>query len=477
MLLAMAVWMGELSPSAVAFLQRVGTIGWQYKCVASECACSLMSHALRSRGILTLVGTTRNSPWGVGKSLLALPPLPPYPALRRTVAQRAVGADAEPGPMSVDMDQVAIEAITESLEGTVAADKVVTKHLRRLGRSINNQQRATLSRRVLGVIVLRQRLAYIADFLDARSASGGCSVAAAKAAMRPRIGGGVQRAADLLALYILYHEGAEEGRGAGVGGLEAVHERVTAFLSRRRAQELAGLEDLERDVWEPLRHAASQRKNAAAAAAAGQGTEEDACGEDGGGEDGVQAMSIECSLPSWLLRRWLQQARADLRPEDRPGHSTRMHAEILALARALNQIPPVYLRANLLALQHRASPGAPVGRDALLARLEARGLRACVPACLRACLAPPTPTARTHTTAFSVSIRECMHCVYVSRACICVSLSTLLRVGLEARASPHSPWGVELCNGRPSSGLRLPEWTEGMFEVQDVGSQVLIFAI
>jgi hypothetical protein len=44
-----------------------------------------------------------------------------------------------------------VEAIVVALQGASASDKVVTKRLRQLGRSINNQQRATLARRVFRV--------------------------------------------------------------------------------------------------------------------------------------------------------------------------------------------------------------------------------------------------------------------------------------------------------------------------------------
>ena len=63
----------------------------------------------------------------------------------------------------IELSAVATEAIAEILESDVAAEKVLGRHLRRLGRRINNEQRATLARRVLGVSVLRKRLAYIAD--------------------------------------------------------------------------------------------------------------------------------------------------------------------------------------------------------------------------------------------------------------------------------------------------------------------------
>ena len=77
---------------------------------------------------------------------------------------------AQPGSAGgADLDQVAVEAIVEALQGASASDKVVTKRLRQLGRSINNQQRATLARRVLGVSVLRRRLAFIVDTIDGRA--------------------------------------------------------------------------------------------------------------------------------------------------------------------------------------------------------------------------------------------------------------------------------------------------------------------
>jgi hypothetical protein len=94
----------------------------------------------------------------------------------------------------VDLNQIAISALAESLEGLVPSDKIVTKYLRKLGRSVNNHQRATLARRILGTSVLRQRLSFIADFLNA-------------SATVPRKDGREQhRAAELLALYILHEE-------------------------------------------------------------------------------------------------------------------------------------------------------------------------------------------------------------------------------------------------------------------------------
>ena len=68
----------------------------------------------------------------------------------------ALPGGAVPGAADLDLDRRAIEAIVEALQGPAASDKVVTRHLRQLGRSINNQQRATFARRVLGVSVLRR---------------------------------------------------------------------------------------------------------------------------------------------------------------------------------------------------------------------------------------------------------------------------------------------------------------------------------
>ena len=142
---------------------------------------------------------------------------------------------------------MATEAIAEILESDVAAEKVLGRHLRRLGRRINNEQRATLARRVLGVSVLRKRLAYIADV----------------------IAGPGDRAADLLALYILYHEDRRE---------EELHTEVRSFLSGDRFDALAGL-DLEAQVWPLLREKAV----------------------------GMHALATEASLPVWLLQRWASQ--------------------------------------------------------------------------------------------------------------------------------------------------------------------------
>jgi hypothetical protein len=97
--------------------------------------------------------------------------------------------------VGVDLSQIAVSAIAESLEGLVPSDKIVTKYLRKLGRSVNNHQRATLARRILGTSVLRQRLSFIADFLNAT------------ATVPSRQDGREQhRAAELLALYILHEE-------------------------------------------------------------------------------------------------------------------------------------------------------------------------------------------------------------------------------------------------------------------------------
>jgi hypothetical protein len=97
--------------------------------------------------------------------------------------------------VGVDLNQIAISALAESLEGLVPSDKIVTKYLRKLGRSVNNHQRATLARRILGTSVLRQRLSFIADFLNA------------SATVPSRQDGREQhRAAELLALYILHEE-------------------------------------------------------------------------------------------------------------------------------------------------------------------------------------------------------------------------------------------------------------------------------
>ena len=50
-------------------------------------------------------------------------------------------------------------------------------------------------------------------------------------------------------------------------------------------------------------------------------------------------------------------------------------------------------------------------------------------------------------------------------------LQQLQQAGLEAQATPYSPWGVRL-HGKPSLA-RLPLFTEGAIEVQDEGSQLL----
>ena len=93
------------------------------------------------------------------------------------------------------------------------------------------------------------------------------------------------------------------------------------------------------------------------------------------------------------------------------------------LARACNAIPPVFLRANTLARprQARGRADGAEGRNALMATLR----------------------------------RD---------------------YNLASRASSLSPWGVELVGGRPPTGLRLAAWEQGMFEVQDVGSQVVAMA-
>jgi hypothetical protein len=142
-------------------------------------------------------------------------------------ALRASGGASADG-VGVDLNQIAIAALAESLEGLAPSDKIVTKYLRKLGRSVNNHQRATLARRILGTSVLRQRLSFIADFLNA------------SAAVPSRQDGREQhRAAELLALYILHEEhrvmagqetfddaemtkgDAELGRGTQEGCLDA----------------------------------------------------------------------------------------------------------------------------------------------------------------------------------------------------------------------------------------------------------------
>ena len=97
--------------------------------------------------------------------------------------------------------------------------------------------------------------------------------------------------------------------------------------------------------------------------------------------------------------------------------------ELSMLAQACNAIPPVFLRANTLARprQARGRADGAEGRNALMATLR----------------------------------RD---------------------YNLASRASSLSPWGVELVGGRPPTGLRLAAWEQGMFEVQDVGSQVVAMA-
>ena len=251
----------------------------------------------------------------------ALAPMLAGPGLRMAASVAAQDSD--------ELDRMTVEAIAESLAGVAQSDKIVTKALRKLGRSINNQQRATFSRRVLGVSVLRQRLAYIADTVDAKAQGGGMPL--------PDLAhheyGRAHKAADLLALYIFYHEqdALLQRNSAGVPE-EATAARVEqlSFVSCDRAHALASL-DLERDVWLPLRAVP--------------------------GGSFCEAVALETSMPLWLIRRWLPEGDAASYGRKR---------ELLELARAFNAIPPVYLRANMLALS----------RDALIRALAAAGTEA-----------------------------------------------------------------------------------------------------
>lgn len=164
------------------------------------------------------------------------------------------------------------------------------------------------------VSVLRQRLSYIADVADAK-ASGASSMPSPDLA-HPRYVS-THQAADLLAIYILHHEQAalRQSTSANTGELEhASTMPEVSFLCPKRAQELAKI-DLERDVWLPLR---------------------------AGAVPICDAVALETSMPRWLITRWLPKGDAE---------GEGLKQGILDLARAFNEIPPVYIRANLLKLQ------------------------------------------------------------------------------------------------------------------------------
>ena len=310
---------------------------------------------------------------------------PPPPCGTRL---RAAGACSElrlqPGSAGgADLDQVAVEAIVEALQGASASDKVVTKRLRQLGRSINNQQRATLARRVLGVSVLRRRLAFIVDTID--------GLATNRAGDGDSDLGNVdeRRAADLLAVYVLHHEGevlgsgAEGGGGGGGRGAQVKFDQVK-FVSAARAQMLAEV-DLDQ-VWEPLRMDV---------------------------QSVFESLSIRYSLPSWLLPRFAPQISQKVNVDE---ETLKIVSELAHLASSFNIIPPVYLRANPLWLP-RSENSDEKARTALLDALQ--------------------------------------------------------RSGVAARVAPLTPLGVQLINGRTPTGLQTDEWRNGLFEVQDIGSQVV----
>jgi hypothetical protein len=60
-------------------------------------------------------------------------------------------------------------------------------------------------------------------------------------------------------------------------------------------------------------------------------------------------------------------------------------------------------------------------------------------------------------------------CIYVCMyVCMCVCVCVYIQV------APLTPLGVQLINGRMPTGLQTDEWRKGLFEVQDIGSQVLM---
>jgi hypothetical protein len=65
------------------------------------------------------------------------------------------------------LDALAIDLLTQVLEEDKPAEGLIKKAFQRLGTRATNEQRKRLSRRVLGVSVLRVKLAFIVDWVDA----------------------------------------------------------------------------------------------------------------------------------------------------------------------------------------------------------------------------------------------------------------------------------------------------------------------
>jgi len=230
------------------------------------------------------------------------------------------------------LDAIAIDVLTEVLGENADAEPLLKKALQRLKNRPTNAQRQQLSRRVLGVSILRQRLAYFVDAVDAEHLESQPVSNPLELLLPPPLRQYLrvmdkdsrQYAMDFLATYILHEERDVNGNKI---------EGAVPFLPNERRDQLSSLNP-DKDVFEPLFEM----------------------------EESPQVIANIASMPLWLVQKWTQQLCDTTRSTGGLPLS-----EVLSLAVACNQIPPVSLRVNLLKLG---------GRKALIEALAFEGVNA-----------------------------------------------------------------------------------------------------